>query len=145
MEKEKLESFNNIKVGDKVIGAYGSGTVVDILKDECSERPEDEVTIFVCYYQENGLPMTVAEYPKNIRLREVEIKRVDVWFRLGATVNLSVADIRKIKNGDKSPLYDAMIHGEVKFGGDSYIPQNILENQDIPQELFADGDINFEY
>lgn len=145
MEKEKLESFNNIKVGDKVIGAYGSGTVVEILKDECSETPENEVTIFVRYQQDNGLSMTVAEYPRNIHLRAVETKRIDVWFRLGATVNLSVADIRKIKNGDKSPLYDAMIHGRVEFGGDSYIPQDIFENQDIPQELFADGDISFEY
>ncbi len=80
-----------------------------------------------------------------------ENKRVAVWFRLGASVNLSIDELRKLKAGDTEPLKDALAHGMVQFGGNTYIPQSILENETttdgepIPQDIFKDGDIEFEY
>ena len=80
-----------------------------------------------------------------------ENKRVAVWFRLGATVNLSIEELRRLKAGDTEPLQYALAHGMVQFGGNTYIPQACLENETttdgepIPQDLFKDGDIEFEY
>ena len=78
-------------------------------------------------------------------------KRVSVWFRLGASVNLSIDELRRLKAGDTEPLKDALAHGMVQFGGNTYIPQACLENETttdgepIPQDIFKDGDIEFGY
>ena len=62
MDKEELERYGNLNVGDRVKGPYGEGCIISIVRDPFPDDGFHEITVFVKY--DGG--MTSAEYLEDI-------------------------------------------------------------------------------
>ena len=67
-----------------------------------------------------------------------ENKMHRIWMRVGMSVQLSVAELRKLDAGDASVVRDAIKGGRGELDGDTYIPDEIWDDEDykeIPEKL----------
>lgn len=59
-----------------------------------------------------------------------------IGLRLGAVVALTEEEIRKVANGDSSPIVEKINNKEIGFGLDSYIPGPwIADSSDLPEAI----------
>jgi hypothetical protein len=82
------------------------------------------------------------EVPAPVATDEPEVidenKKHRIWLRVGMSVQLSVAELRRLDNGDASVVRDAIKGGLGELDGDSYIPDEIWDDEqykEIPEEL----------
>lgn len=63
-------------------------------------------------------------------------RKYPVGLRLGAVVALTEEEIRKVANGDSSPIVERINNKEIGFGLDSYIPGPwIEESRELPEAV----------
>lgn len=101
--------------------------------EENSENGEEENS-------ENG------ECPEPEKTEIDENKKHKIWMRVGMSVQLSVAELRKIDAGDMDVLRDAIKNGFAEPDGDGYIPDSVWEDDEIPEDEIPDElkhEINF--
>lgn len=102
--------------------------------DEDSENGEEENS-------ENG------ECPEPEKKEIDENKKHKIWMRVGMSVQLSVAELRKIDAGDMDVLRDAIKNGFAEPDGDGYIPDSVWDDDKILKDEIPDElkhEINFD-
>lgn len=76
-----------------------------------------------------------------------ENKKHKIWMRVGMSVQLSVAELRKIDAGDMDVLRDAIKNGFAEPDGDGYIPDSVWDDDKILKDEIPDElkhEINFD-
>jgi hypothetical protein len=87
-----------------------------------------------------------GECPEPEKKEIDENKKHKIWMRVGMSVQLSVAELRKIDEGDMGVLRDAIKNGFAEPDGDGYIPDSVWDDDKILKDEIPDElkhEINF--